>query len=119
MKYYSEKLSEAKGRAMTFDSPEKLEEAEKEYDEKHAVELRRAEERKNDAKKVEDAYKRTLEVRREASKAIDDADRAYREARDAFVKKHGSYHMTYTNSNGKELLTFGDLWDDFFDRLFW
>lgn len=118
MKYYSEKLSEAKGKPVTFDSPKELEKAEKAYDEEHALEIRKADERKAEAKKVEEAYKATLEARRKAGKEIDEADKAYREARDAFVEKYGSYHMTYTNSNGKELLTFGDMWDDFFERLF-
>lgn len=118
MKYYSEKLSEAKGKPAVFGTQKELEEAEKEFDGKRALEARKADERKADAKKVAEAYRHSLEVRRKATKEIEEADRAYREERSKFVGKHGSYHMTYTEEDGKGLLTFGDLWDDFFERLF-
>lgn len=118
MKYYSEKISEAEGKPAVFGTQKELEEAERAFDGKRALEARKADERKADAKKVEEAYRHSLDVRRKATKEIEEADKAYREERSKFVGKYGSYHMTYTEGDGKGLLSFGDLWDDFFERLF-
>lgn len=64
-----------------------------------------------DAKKVEDAYKHLLEVKRQAVKEIEEAEKMYYEQRNAFIEKHGSYHMTYTNTDGRECLSVSDLVD--------
>ena len=118
MKYYSEKLSKANGKAAVFDTEDELLKAEKEHDEKHALEERKAEERKADAKLVSDAYKHSLDVRRKAAKDIAEADKAYRDELSSFIGKHGSYHMTFAAGDDFWQSSFGELWDDFFDRLF-
>ena len=66
-------------------------ECEKEYEEKHAAELKAKEERSAKAKEVEAAYKKYVELRNE------------------FIKKYGSFHMTYDNGN------FKSFFDYFFD----
>lgn len=50
-----------------------------------------AQQRKEDAKKIEDAYK-----------AILDANKHYTELRDKFIEKYGSFHMTVRN-RGSEI----------------
>ena len=112
-----------------FDSLEELKAAEDEYNKAHAEELRKAEERKTRAKEVEDAYRSALEVRKEAKKIIDEAnkkasdmirdtERHYDELKNAFVKDYGSFHMSYTNNNGQEIISFSDLIDSFFKPWF-
>lgn len=70
MKYYSEKLKKV------FDDVKSLDKAEKEFDEKQAIELKKKEERASRAKEVEDAWKK------------------YQELLKAFIKDYGSYHQS-------------------------
>ena len=103
--FYSRELKQV------FDSVEELEAAElklhEEQDKKEKARL----EKSADAKVVEDAYKHLLEVKAKAAKEIEEAEKMYYKERDAFIKKHGSYHMTYTNRNGEEYLSVSDLID--------
>lgn len=103
--YYSRELKQV------FDTVEELKAAElklhQEQEEKEKARLVKSE----DAKKVEDAYKHLLEVKRQAAKEIEEAEKMYYEQRNAFIEKHGSYHMTYTNTDGKECLSVSDLVD--------
>ena len=71
--FYSEDLKRY------FDTEEECLKAEEEYKEKHALEIKKKEERIAEAKAVEEAYKKYLELRSE------------------FIKKHGSYHMTLSD----------------------
>lgn len=96
MKYYSEKTKKY------YDDEKSCVSAEKEYDKAHAVELRKAEERKEAAKKVEDAYKKAAEACKEYNKILNE-----------FVDEYGSYHMTVTD----RVPTFSNLFDTIF-RLF-
>lgn len=73
-----------------------MEEKAKKDEEKNQL----AKQRKEDAKKVEDAYK-----------AIIEANKNYNKLRDEFIKKYGSFHMTVTN-RGSEIPF------DFFDMFF-
>lgn len=73
--YYSELLKKY------YDDKEKCLAAEDEYTKKHEAELKAKEERVTKAKEVEEAYKHYLELRSE------------------FVKKYGSYHMTFTDKD--------------------
>ena len=82
MKFYSDKTKKI------YDTVELLEAAEKEYDQLHAEELRKAEERKADAAAIEEAYKNAVA-----------AQKHYNELVNAFVKKHGSYHLSVRTSN--------------------
>lgn len=70
------------------------------------------------AKAIEDAYKHTINVRKECSNKIKEADDEYYKLRDAFVKDYGSFHMTYTDSDSghTSLSTFSnDVLSDVFD----
>jgi len=109
MKYYSEKVKKL------FDSEKELETAEKEFDAKELEEKKKLEAKKARATEVEDAYKHSIEVRKEAQKLIDEADNAYYDLRDAFVKDYGSFHMTYKDSSEKPvtLSSFFDIFDKF------
>lgn len=70
MKYYSDKLDKI------FNEVKDLEEAEKAYDEKHALELKKKEERAARAKEVDEARKTFLDLL------------------DKFIKDYGYYHST-------------------------
>ena len=65
-------------------------EAERQFSEKKAKEDKEkellAQQRKDDAKEIENAYK-----------AIVNANKRYAELRDKFVEKYGSFHMTVRN----------------------
>lgn len=92
MKFYSDKTKKV------YDTVELLEAAEQEYDEAHAAELRKAEERKADAEAIEAAYKAAVA-----------AQKHYNDLVNAFVKKHGSYHLSVKTNDW-----FSDLFNVFF-----
>ena len=103
--YYSVELQQL------FHSIEEMKEAEfkhhQEMDEKEkASKLKR-----EDAKKVEDAYKHVLEVKAKAVKEINEAEKEFYMEKKKFIEKYGSYHQTYTNVNGEECLSVSDLAD--------
>ena len=79
MRYYSDTLKKL------FETEEELKKAEVEFEEKHALELKKKEERAHRAKEVEEAYKKYLDLRSK------------------FVKDYGSYHMTITENDLKDL----------------
>lgn len=83
--------------------------AEKEFDEAQAKEEARkkalSDERKTRAKEVEDALK-----------AVCDAQKAYEEKLDAFVKDYGSFHATIRTGDGNPFNLFEPLFR--FPRLF-
>ncbi len=79
--FYSEVLKKY------FEDKGACEKAEKEYNEKHALELKAKEERTKRAKEVEEAYANYIKLRNE------------------FIKDYKEYHMTYRDSdNGIESL---------------
>ena len=79
MKYYSEQTKKL------YNSPEELAEAEKEFEEKKAAELKKKEAREARAKEVADAYNKYIELL------------------DAFIKDYG-YYVDYKKSADNELL---------------
>lgn len=83
--YYSEELKKY------FNDEAECRKAEKEYEEKHAAELKAKEERAKRAKEINDAYAHYVKLRNE------------------FIKDYGSFHMTYDDGN------FKSLFDYFFD----
>lgn len=91
MKYYSDKTKKL------YETVEDLSKAEKAYDEVHAAELKKAEEKKQRAEEIQAALK-----------AIVDAQHKYNELVNQFIKDYGSYHATYRD---------GDLigWKDIFN----
>lgn len=107
--YYSKLLKKP------FDKLEDLKTAEDEYNKAHEAELKKAEERKIRAKEIEEAYKHSMQVRKDANELIRKADEAYYKLRNDFIKDYGSYHVSYSNSNGNEVVTISDLFDSFFN----
>ena len=79
MKYYSEQTKKL------YDSPEELAKAEKDFEEKKTVELKKKEAREARAKEVADAYNKYVELF------------------NAFVKDYG-YYVDYRKSAGDEML---------------
>ena len=104
--YYSKKLK------TTFDSLEELRVAEKEAETILKVVEKAKEEKKDLAKKVSDAYANYIKVGKEANKKIIEARNNYYAIRDECIEKYGSYHMTYTNSDGKETCEIDGLLSD-------
>jgi len=98
-----------------FDTKEALEEAEAKYHAENDAKIKLAEEKKARAKEVEDAYLNLQKVREEAYNKIAEAEKKWIELRDKFSKDYNGYHMTYVNDNGKKTITFGDLFDSFFN----
>lgn len=97
-----------------FDSYDELVEAEKKYHEENDAKLAAAETRKQRAHEVDEAFKKTLDARKEARELIRKADEEYRKLRNQFARDYGSYHMTYTNKD-KEDITIYDLINEFFN----
>lgn len=108
-KYYSEELKKV------FDSVEELEKAEKEYTIKKEEEAKALSLKKEEAKAVEDAYKNLVDTKKKAFKEIDEAEQIYIEKRNAFVKKYGSFHMTYTDKDAQPLSNLEDIFTKKFD----
>lgn len=98
MKYYSEELKKV------FDSVEELNEAEKEASIKKEEEKKALAIKKEDAEEVENAFKTYVEIKNKAYDEIKKAEKVFVEKKNAFVKKYGCYHMTYTSSGDKPLL---------------
>lgn len=86
-----------------FDTEEEAVKAEQEYNEKHALEIKAKEEKAKEAKKVEELLREANEKTNEAYEALN-----------AFTKKYGSFHTTYS---GKSVPT-NTLLDLFF-KDFW
>lgn len=90
MKYYSELTKKV------YDTEKELNEAEgvhtraqKEKEEKLAV-------KKDEANKVVEAYKETIAVRKECNDRINAADKKFMDLKNEFIKKYGSWHMSYS-----------------------
>lgn len=93
MKYYSEKLDRL------YDDEKSLQVAEKDYDEKHAVEIKKKEERANKAKEIEEAYKK-----------YHNAYKEYADLVRAFVKEYGSYHVSFKSDKDGFTQLIDELW---------
>jgi uncharacterized damage-inducible protein DinB len=91
MKYYSDKTKKL------YDSVELLNEAEMAYDEAHAAELKKAEQKKNAAEAI-----------KAARKAVIDAQSRYNELVNQFIKDYGSYHETYHDG---DVITLKDIFN--------
>ena len=93
--YYSEILNKY------FETEEKCLKAETEFNEKHALEIKKKEERAARAKEVEDAFKEVIKAREH-----------YVELKNNFINDYGSFHMTYTDKEPKSTILL-DLLDNF------
>ena len=103
MKYYSEDLKKV------FDSVDELEKAEKEASIKKEEEAKALSLKKEEAKAVEDAYRNLVDTKKKAFKEIDEAEQVYINKRNEFVKKYGSFHMTYTDKDAQPLSRLEDI----------
>lgn len=109
--YYSNVLKKP------FTTLKELQEAEDAFNKENEEKLKLVEVKKTRAKEIEDAYKHSMEVRKEAQAKIREADEAYYKLRDAFVKDYGSYHLSvYNDGKHPEEVTFSDLIDSFFNN---
>lgn len=111
MKYYSEKLKKL------FDTVKELESAEKEFDKIQAEKSKELEEKKLNAKEVEDAYKHYIETIKESNKLVETAYEKYLALRGEFIKKYGSFHMSYRDSSVPRNLTSNSI-SSFFNDIF-
>ena len=101
-----------------FDTVEELEAAEKAHQEEQIKKETALATRKADAQKVDDMWQKLVEARKNAMLSIKEAEKDYSEAVNEFVKKYGSYHKTYSSSDGKYVLGVGDIIDQFFSDFF-
>ena len=88
MQYYSDKTKQL------YIKKEELIAAEKEWDQAHAFELKKAEERKSRAKAVEDAWKEYADLQKECESKLKEKKTTYYKLRNEFIKDYGSYHST-------------------------
>ena len=90
--YYSKVLKQP------FDTLEELRAAE----EKVKALEKAKDEKKEDAKKVNDAYLNYIEVGKKANEMLAEARKNYETLKDEFIKKLKVYHASYTSPDGKE-----------------
>lgn len=98
--YYSNLLKKP------FDSINELKNAEKDYLKKHEEDELKQNEKREKAKAIEDAYKHSLEIRKDCDLKIKEADSAYLKLRDEFVKDYGCFHMTYRDSDSQTTISY-------------
>ena len=94
MKYYSDKTKKI------YDTVEQLQAAEKKYDDAHAAEIKKAEERKRRADEIA-----------AARKDLQNAQKKYNELVNKFIKDYGSYHATYNGEDVSAMDVFYRLFD--------
>lgn len=111
MKYYSEKLNRV------FDSDKECLEAEAAAEKakiQAKLDAERVAREAKEKKEKEAAERKAMAAEVEAArKAMVEAQHAYHEKIDAFIKKYGTYHMTWTDS--KDAPTLFDLFDNLFN----
>lgn len=94
MKYYSDKTKKL------YETVEDLNKAEKAYDEAHALEIKKAEQKKKAADEI-----------KTARKAMFDAQTRYNNLVNQFIKDYGSYHETYRDG---DMVTINDILNHLF-----
>lgn len=100
-----------------FGTLKELRTAEDEFKKKNAAEIAKKEERRVDSAKVSDAYQKYMNACRKANEDIAKARSEWLGERQKFIDKYNSFHMSYTNDNGKEEITVCDAFKDFFKFL--
>lgn len=110
MQFYSAKTGKL------YNTIKECSDAEKEWEakelEKQQVAETKAAKRKEDAAKVEEAYKKYME----SQKATDELYKQYTAAKSDFIKVYGGFHLTDSNGEVK-VNTISDMISDFFDLL--
>ena len=76
--------------------------AEKTQEERELAHKTEIDLKKELAKRVDDAYKDYVRIAKEQNKIVADAGDKYLQLRNDFIKKYGSYHMSYTESGTTE-----------------
>lgn len=99
----------------TYNSEKECLAAEAEYKKAKQAELKAKEQKANDAKEVEEAYKEYIKLLDEMQKKVDNAYNKYVVKRNEFVKKYGSYHMTIRDE--LPVIEFNGI-EDFFESLY-
>ena len=111
MKYYSDKTK------ALYESEEACRQAEEAFEKQQIqakLEQARKEREEKERKEKDAAERKAMAAEVEAArKAMVEAQHAYHEKIDAFIKKYGTYHMTWTNS--KDAPTLFDLFDNLFN----
>ena len=110
--YYSNLLKKV------FSTKEEMFKEENKYREENKKQLELQQVKRDESKAIKDAYEQYLKVVEESNKKILDAKNEYLKLRSDWIKKYGSFHMTYT-SDDKDI-TLNDVlasWLDVF-RLF-
>lgn len=79
-----------------YNSMEELKKAESEFLQKEQAEKQARNQKKAEAKEVEEAYANVVKVKKEAVKNIEAAEKNYNEKLHNFVNKYGSFHMSYS-----------------------
>ena len=109
-----------------FETVKELRDAEFEYYKAHEEKIKKTNEKKALAKKVEDAYKKYLEVLEDGQKKIYSVNQEiakvkneYINAKNEFIDTYGSFHMTYVDKEPKvdTTSTPTDFLDDFWNNL--
>ena len=108
MKYFSEKLNKV------FDDVESLEKEECLLEEKNKRKAEIAAIKKAREQEVEEAFKKTLEARKQAKDLIKQADEEYENLKSKFITDYGYFHMSFNDADGKQVITVNDLIEDFF-----
>lgn len=112
MKFYSEKTKKL------YDSEELLTAGEKELADKEAEKAKLAETRKARAEEVEASYKNFIDVKKKAMDEIKAAENGYLEKKNAFINDFGSYHITYSRTGDRDVVTVSDIVDSMFNNFF-
>ena len=107
--------SEVTGKS--YKTVEELEKAEALVAEEKAAKEKLVAEKTERANEVKAAYEEYLKIKEECVLKVSEAEKRYTDLRDKFAQDYNGYHMTYTVSNGKKTVTFGELvnalWRDF------
>lgn len=94
-----------------YESYEDMLREEAEFKRQNEVKLKAQEEKKARAEEVKAAYEGYCKAKKEAAKMVSEAEDKWLDLRAKFINDYHGYHMTYTNIDGHEEVTFGDLLD--------
>lgn len=122
MKYYSELTKKM------YDTKKELDIAEKEAEEALSLAKKEKEEalarKKEEANEVSKAYTECVNLRKEYLAKINDADNNYWKLKNDFIKKYGSWHMSFyelddeaKNEIDNTIRFIGQFIDEYFNRM--
>jgi len=97
-----------------FESYDDMLKEEAEFKKQNEEKLKQQEEKKNRALEIQKAKEHLIEVRKQASDMIKEADKKYNDLVNKFIEDYHSYHESTYENNGKSVVTIGDVLDTFF-----